>query len=76
MSKIDDKNSVSKLGYQLYMQLILFGIAMVSFVIILGFFLYMAIQEYDWKLVAVVGGADSLFGLVILQITRSLFKSK
>jgi len=76
MSILDDKNSVSKLGHQIYMQLILFAVAMLSFIFILAAFLYMAITEYDWKLVAVVGGADTLWGLVVLQITRSLFKSK
>lgn len=76
MSELGDKNSVSKLGRQVYMQLILFWVAIGGFILILFAFLYMALAEYDWKLVTAVGGADSLFGLVIFQITKSLFKSK
>lgn len=77
MSNSEDKKiSVIKLSEEILLKSILFYVALAAFIAITFVFLYMALSKYDYKLVIAVGASDGLFGLVIGQITRSLFRTK
>lgn len=69
-----DRLDIVSFTYQLYFKAILFATVILVFIAFAVVFLVMAIKEYDWKLVAAVGASDTIFALVILHITKSLFK--
>lgn len=72
----EEKVNIIRLSEEILLKTILFYVALVAFVAITIVFLYMALSEYDYKLVVAVGASDGFFGLVIGQITRSLFRTK
>ena len=76
MSRSEEKKvDVIRLSEEILLKTILFFVAIAIFIAITVVFLYMAVKKYDWQLVAAVGASDGLFGLVIGQITRSLFRT-
>lgn len=68
--------NVIRLSEEILFKTILFFVSILIFIAITVAFLYMAINKYEWQLVTAVGASDGLFGIVIGQITRSLFRTK
>lgn len=75
MSVEDDQKNIAGFGFEIYMKMILFGITMLILIVLTGVFIYMLLNRYDWQLVAAAGGSDTLFGYIILHITKSLFRT-
>lgn len=62
--------------WDLYLKVILFIVSILIFMALAAAFIFLAIKEYDTTLVVAVGGTNSIFGIIILHITKSLFKPK
>lgn len=75
-NSVEEKVNVIRLSEEILFKSILFFVSIIIFIVITGAFLYMAINKYEWPLVAAVGASDGLFGMVIGQITKSLFRTK
>ncbi|WP_405384807.1 hypothetical protein [Maribacter sp. LLG6340-A2] len=72
----DEKINIIRFSKEIQLKTILFFVALIAFIAITGVFLYMALYKYEWQLVTAVGASDGFIGLVIGQITRSLFRTK
>jgi len=73
--KTKKQAEIGELAWSLYFKIILFSIAMLVFISITIAFIYMAINEYKIEYVITAGGSDSVFAIVIFQITKSLFNT-
>lgn len=73
--KTKKQAEIGELAWSLYFKIILFGISMLVFISITVAFIYMAISKYEIEYVITAGGSDSLFAIVVFQITRSLFNT-
>lgn len=66
---------ITRVAHEIYFKIILFGVIVLVFISLIVLLMWLIINKYPTEYIWACAGSDTLIGVLMQMITRSLFKS-